>query len=189
MFGWGGIVGRRLWFWKRSLFVYAWFQREGIWYWRSDWCSKTWWLIETLAGDCACLSVCCLFEITEKRWWVYCRATSSCRDLWGWENVDKLWTINYFERRKIQKVDVIIKLILQQWTEAALTLNNLYDTICMIQLVWLCKIVNSYKLDVKIFVWYNFWKIGWVLFLPTCMKEIDQSYFTFRNAELFWRKI
>ena len=60
---------------------------------------------------------------------------------------------------------------------------------CMIQLVWLCKIPNSYKLYVKIFVWYNCWKIGWFLFLSTCMKEIDQSHFTFCNAELFWRKI
>ena len=59
----------------------------------------------------------------------------------------------------------------------------------MVQLVWLCKIANSYKLDAQIFVWYNCWKIGCVLFLPTCMKEIDQLHFTFRNAELFWRKI
>ena len=36
---------------------------------------------------------------------------------------------------------------------AAPTLNDLYDTTCMIQLVWLCKITNSYKLDVQIFVW------------------------------------
>ena len=56
---------------------------------------------------------------------------------------------------------------------AALTLNDLYDTTCMIQLVWLCKITNSYKLDAQILVWYNFWKIGRVLFLPTCMKEIN----------------
>ena len=74
-------------------------------------------------------------------------------------------------------------------TKAALTLNDLYDTTCMIQLVWLCKIVNSYKLDVQIFAWYNFWKIGWVLSLPICMKEIDVSHFTFHNAELVWRKI
>ena len=74
-------------------------------------------------------------------------------------------------------------------SKASHTLNNLHETTCMIQLVWLCKIANSYKLDVQIFVWYNFWKIGWVLFLPTCMKEIDQSHFTFCNAKLFWRKI
>ena len=68
-------------------------------------------------------------------------------------------------------------------------LNDLYDTACMIQLVWLYKIANSYKLDVQILVWLNFWKIGWVLSLPTCMKEIGKSYFTFCNAdELFWRK-
>ena len=73
--------------------------------------------------------------------------------------------------------------------KAALKLNNLYDTTCTIQLVWLCKIVNSYKFDVQIFVCYNFWKLGWVLFLPTCMKETDQSHFMFCNAELFWRKI
>ena len=59
----------------------------------------------------------------------------------------------------------------------------------MIQLVWLCKIANSYKLDVQIFVWYNFWKIGWVLFLPTYIKETNQSHFQFRNAELFRRKV
>ena len=29
----------------------------------------------------------------------------------------------------------------------------------MIQLVWLCKMANSNKPDVQIFVWYNFWKI------------------------------
>ena len=80
-------------------------------------------------------------------------------------------------------------------SKAALTLNDLYDTTCMIQLVWLCKIANSYKVDVQIFVWYNFWKIGFYLFylnrvlsLPTCMKERHQSHFTFYNAELFWRK-
>ena len=73
--------------------------------------------------------------------------------------------------------------------KAGLTLNNLYDTTCMIQLVWMCQIASSYKPDVQIFVWYNFWKIGWVLFLPTCMKEINQSHFKFCNAELFWRKI
>ena len=78
--------------------------------------------------------------------------------------------------------------VLNYLNKAGLTLNYLYDTTCMIQLVWLCKIANSYKFDVQIFVWYNFWKIGWVLFLPTCMKEINQSHFTFRNAELFWRK-
>ena len=27
------------------------------------------------------------------------------------------------------------------------------------------------------------------LFFPTCIKEIDQSHFKFRNAELLWRKI
>ena len=73
-------------------------------------------------------------------------------------------------------------------SKAALTLNDLYDTTCMIQLVWLCKIANSYKVDVQIFVRYNFWKIGLVLSLPTCMKERHQSHFTFYNAELFWRK-
>ena len=45
----------------------------------------------------------------------------------------------------------------------------------MIQLVWLCKVASLYKLDVQIFVWYNFWKMEWIQFLPTCMKEIDQS--------------
>ena len=73
--------------------------------------------------------------------------------------------------------------------KAGLILNNLYGVTCMIQLVWLCKIANSCKLDVEIFVWYNFWKIRCVLFLPTCMKEIDQSYLIFHNAELFWKKI
>ena len=33
----------------------------------------------------------------------------------------------------------------------------------LIQLIWLCKKANSYKLDVQVFVWYNFWKVGWVL--------------------------
>ena len=47
------------------------------------------------------------------------------------------------------------------------------DTACMIQLLWLCKIANSSKLDVQIVVWYNFWKIGWVIFPRTCMEEID----------------
>ena len=32
---------------------------------------------------------------------------------------------------------------------AGLTLNDLYDTTCMIQLVKLYKIVNSYKFDVE----------------------------------------
>ena len=59
----------------------------------------------------------------------------------------------------------------------------MYDATSMIQLVWLCQIANSYKLYVQILAWYDFWKIGWVLFLPACMKEIDQSDFTFRNAE------
>ena len=58
-----------------------------------------------------------------------------------------------------------------------------------LKLVWRYKIANSYKLNVKIFARYNFWKIGWVLFLPIWMKETDQSKFKFRNAELFWRKI
>ena len=40
--------------------------------------------------------------------------------------------------------------------KATLTLNDFYDTTSMIQLLWRCKIVNSYKLDVQIFVWYNF---------------------------------
>ena len=52
---------------------------------------------------------------------------------------------------------------LHTFTKAALTLNDLYDTTCMIQLVWMYKIANLYKLDVQILVWYNFWKIGWVL--------------------------
>ena len=39
--------------------------------------------------------------------------------------------------------------------KAAYTLNGLHDTTCMIQLVWLCKIANSYKLDAQIFVRYN----------------------------------
>ena len=71
------------------------------------------------------------------------------------------------------------------------SVNDLYDTdaTCMIQLVSLRKIADSYKFAVQIFAWYNFWKIGWVLLLPTCMKEIDQLHFTFRNAELFQRKI
>ena len=33
-------------------------------------------------------------------------------------------------------------------TKAGPRLNDLYDTTCMIQLVWLCKITNSYKFDV-----------------------------------------
>ena len=41
-------------------------------------------------------------------------------------------------------------------SKAGLTLNDLYDTTSMIQLVWLCKSMmvkaNSYKLDVQIFV-------------------------------------
>ena len=68
----------------------------------------------------------------------------------------------------------------------ALALNDLYDTTCMIQLVWLCKIANSYKLDVQIFVWYSFWKIGWVLFLPTCMKERNKPHLKFRNAKIYF---
>ena len=69
-------------------------------------------------------------------------------------------------------------------SKAGLTGNGFYDATCMIQLVWPCKIANPYKLDAQILVWHNFWKIG-VLFLPTCMKVIDQSHFTFCNAELF----
>ena len=73
--------------------------------------------------------------------------------------------------------------------KAALTLNDLYDSTCMIRLVWLWNMANSYKLDIKIIVWNNFWGMGWVLFLPTCMKEINQSHFKFNNAELFCKVI
>ena len=93
------------------------------------------------------------------------------------------------EKQRDQKYRVSYEKLQDVRTKAALTLNDLYDTTCMIQLVWLCKIANSYELDVQIFVWYNFWKIGWVLFLPTCMKKINQSHCKVRNAELFWRKI
>ena len=57
------------------------------------------------------------------------------------------------------------------FSKAGLTLNGLYDTTCMIQLVWLCKIANSYKLDVQILVWYIIIvdELGWVLLIPTCM--------------------
>ena len=41
-------------------------------------------------------------------------------------------------------------------TKAALTLDDLYDTTCTIQLVWQGKIANSYKRDIQIFVWYIF---------------------------------
>ena len=34
-----------------------------------------------------------------------------------------------------------------------LTLKDLHNTTCMIQLVWLYKIVSLYKFDVQIFVW------------------------------------
>ena len=69
----------------------------------------------------------------------------------------------------------------------SLTFDDLYDTTSMIQLVS-TEIADSYKFDVQIFVSYNFWKIGWVLFLTTYMKEIDQLHFMFWNAELFWSK-
>ena len=39
--------------------------------------------------------------------------------------------------------------------KAAYTLNGLYDTTCMIQLVWLSKIANSNKLVAQTFVRYN----------------------------------
>ena len=29
---------------------------------------------------------------------------------------------------------------------------------------------------------YNFWKIGWVPFFPTCMKETEQSRFAMLNC-------
>ena len=42
------------------------------------------------------------------------------------------------------------------WKEFNIQLLKLYDTTSNIQLICLCKIANSYKLDVQIFVWYNF---------------------------------
>ena len=70
--------------------------------------------------------------------------------------------------------------------------NKAGVTICMIQLVWL-NLFDCVKQQIhayaQIFAWYNFSKIGWVLFLPTCMKEMHQSHFTIWYAELFSRKI
>ena len=40
----------------------------------------------------------------------------------------------------------------QPHAKATFLLNDLYDATCMIQLVWLRKIANSYKLAVQIFV-------------------------------------
>ena len=71
----------------------------------------------------------------------------------------------------------------------ALTLNDLYDTTCIIQLVWLCKIVNSYKFDAQIFVLYNFSKIGWVLFLPTCMKKMRPITFEVSECWIILKKL
>ena len=62
-------------------------------------------------------------------------------------------------------------------------------TTCIIQLVWLCKIVNSYKFDAQIFVLYNFSKIGWVLFLPTCMKKMRPITFEVSECWIILKKL
>ena len=58
--------------------------------------------------------------------------------------------ITIFDRKLYQKTFWNLLRIPCRKSKAGLTLNDLYDTTCMIHLVWLCKIASSYKLDVQI---------------------------------------
>ena len=94
---------------------------------------------------------------------------------------------NMNDSKNANIVKTTVEYILSTESFNICSFDDLYDTTSMIQLVS-TEIADSYKFDVQIFVSYNFWKIGWVLFLTTYMKEIDQLHFMFWNAELFWSK-
>ena len=74
-------------------------------------------------------------------------------NFWRWATLNGLIAFNNYQ---VMCEMWNVKNVFKTECKAGLTLNDLYDTTCMIQLVWLCKIANSYKLNVQIFVWYNF---------------------------------
>ena len=79
-----------------------------------------------------------------------------------------LWSINLQNQsqayifKKTKKTDLSSYRpipLLPGVSKDGLALKDLYDTTCMILLIWLCKIANSYKRDVQIFVWCNFFQL------------------------------